>query len=374
MATAEREWGRRLQLVQGLHWLYGEQGDPYAALLRGHPAGTRELYDRCRARGPLWRSRLGTWVCTAHGVAAELTAVPRQPPGGPGQQPRTAVTWDEGLAAAGPPDPFDLGRAHAAAEEGCARLLPGPGGTIDLVAEVAAPLPVRILAELHGLTGADARRLAGALAAAAPALDAALAPPSWPEAAALLTAVGELRALLGDRAARRVVVAARMARELTAAALHALMPRPGTDAPDGRGPDRAARIVTETLRHDPPVKVDAWTAAAEFEVAGVRIGAGEQVAVLVGAAGRDPGVFADPDRFDPDRFDPDRSGSRGRGPEPLMPAPHGVAAGPFARAVAEAAVGAVAGHAPGLRAAGPALRRARRPVTGGLERLPAVAG
>ncbi|MFF4173850.1 cytochrome P450 [Streptomyces sp. NPDC001744] len=364
MVVAEKELGRRLQLVQGIHWLYGAQGDPYAALLRGYDGpDPREVYARNREAGPLWRSRLGTWVTARYTTAAELLALPAAdggPSSGSVSQPRTAVAWDRGLPSPGPEGPHGADRVRALAERACERLLAGLRGEVDAVAGIAARVPVEVLADLSGLAGADRERLARACAAVAPALDAALAPPSYEDAARLPDAVAALRGLLGGAAVPRAVVEVRAARELVAGALGAGPERWAALA--GRGREGAAAVVAETLRHDPPVKVHAFTAAADAEVAGQRIAAGEQVAVLVGAANRDPEVFDRPDVFDADRS----------GPRPLVPAPYGVPLEPFAGTVAETVVAALAAARPGARAAGPVVRSRRTPVTGGLLRVPVL--
>ncbi|WP_217245364.1 cytochrome P450 [Streptomyces sp. AC602_WCS936] len=361
LASAERELGRRLQLVQGIHWLYGAQGDAYAALLRGYGGDPRQEYARARAAGPLWRSRLGTWVCTGYAPARRLLQV--RSGAGPAAQPQSALAWDEGLSDAG--ELPDAGRVREAAARAARRASAELRGEVDLVAAVAARVPVEVLTDLHGLAGTDRDRLAGACAGAAGALDAALAPPAHDDAVRLLDAVGVLRELLGDAAARQAVVGVRAARELIAGVLHALLHVPESAGTAVRDP---ARLVTETLRHDPPVKLHAFTVAEDVEVAGERVAAGEQVAVLVGAANRDPGTFTAPDRFAPDRY------AVGGVPEPLVPAPHGVDVQAFARVQAEAVLAAVAASGT-LSAAGSAVRLPRCPVTWGLGRLPArVAG
>lgn len=60
--------------------------------------------------------------------------------------------------------------------------------------------------------------------------------------------------------------------------------------------------VEEMLRFDPPAQALNASAAAEpLEIAGQRIARGDSLTALVGAANRDPQVFADPDRFVVDR-------------------------------------------------------------------------
>lgn len=72
------------------------------------------------------------------------------------------------------------------------------------------------------------------------------------------------------------------------------------DAPSGL----VARAWTESLRRDPPVQIVMRRTRGEVRTASGVLPAGAQVALLLGAAGRDPERFRDPDRFDPLRDDP----------------------------------------------------------------------
>ncbi len=60
----------------------------------------------------------------------------------------------------------------------------------------------------------------------------------------------------------------------------------------------AATAVEEFLRYDSPLHLFERTAYEDVSVAGVTVAAGTKIAVLLGAANRDPEVFADPDKFD----------------------------------------------------------------------------
>lgn len=65
--------------------------------------------------------------------------------------------------------------------------------------------------------------------------------------------------------------------------------------------DRIDATVEEILRYDPPLHMFTRYAYEEAEVFGHSFARGDQVALLLGAANRDPSVWADPDRFDPTR-------------------------------------------------------------------------
>ena len=62
--------------------------------------------------------------------------------------------------------------------------------------------------------------------------------------------------------------------------------------------------VEELLRWDSPLQMfERWVLDDGVEIAGQEIGVGQEVAMLFGAAQRDPRRFDDPDRFDIGRND-----------------------------------------------------------------------
>jgi cytochrome P450 len=77
-------------------------------------------------------------------------------------------------------------------------------------------------------------------------------------------------------------------------ALPLLLERPASQMP---------AFVEEVLRYETPAHVFIRVASADTEFLGVPLKRGELVAVLTGAANRDPRRFPDPDRFDPARPD-----------------------------------------------------------------------
>ncbi|WP_114292077.1 cytochrome P450 [Pseudosulfitobacter sp. DSM 107133] len=61
------------------------------------------------------------------------------------------------------------------------------------------------------------------------------------------------------------------------------------------------QVVEEVLRYDPPLHMFTRYAYEQVQVGDQTLYPGDQVALMLGAAGRDPAVYAAPERFDPDR-------------------------------------------------------------------------
>jgi cytochrome P450 len=69
-------------------------------------------------------------------------------------------------------------------------------------------------------------------------------------------------------------------------------------------PELITPLVEELLRYEPPVQFrDNRTALADIDIAGTTIPAGAPVVLMLAAGNRDPRRFAAPDRFDPGRTD-----------------------------------------------------------------------
>ncbi|MBO0882577.1 MAG: cytochrome P450 [Mycobacterium sp.] len=66
-------------------------------------------------------------------------------------------------------------------------------------------------------------------------------------------------------------------------------------------PGRATGVVEETLRYDPPVHLISRVATCDMEVGRVTVDRGSFVLLVVAAAGRDPALVDDPDKFDAGR-------------------------------------------------------------------------
>ena len=83
--------------------------------------------------------------------------------------------------------------------------------------------------------------------------------------------------------------------------LAALLDHPDALAALRAAPDGVPDAVEEMLRYDSPVQGVARFVRQETTLGGVTLAAGDAVMAMVGAANRDPEVFADPDRLDLDR-------------------------------------------------------------------------
>lgn len=123
-----------------------------------------------------------------------------------------------------------------------------------------------------------------------------------------------------------------------------------------------ANAVEEMLRWDPPLQLfERWVLEPDVEIAGVPVPRGAKIALLFGAANRDPRVFADPDRFDVERPNAGEHIGFGGGI-------HACIGAPLARIELEAALGAIVARAPGLNLA-ESPRRTGSFVIWGLEAL-----
>jgi cytochrome P450 len=119
--------------------------------------------------------------------------------------------------------------------------------------------------------------------------------------------------------------------------------------------------VEELLRYDSPVQRTARITNAEVELGGRALPAGAMVVAAIGAANRDPAVFADPDRLDVTRRDV-RHISFGSGI-------HFCLGAPLARVEGQIALGTLLQRAPRLALAETASEWRESSVLRGLKRL-----
>jgi cytochrome P450 len=202
-------------------------------------------------------------------------------------------------------------------------------GEMDVVRDLAQPLPTTLIAELLGVPASDHERFRAWSNALVELLDPlsgrdGLEPPK--------RATGELaaylRSLLAERrrAPRDDLLSAMIAAEEGGAtldegeliALASLLLAAGNETTTSlignavllllRHPGERRRLqddrgllagaVEECLRFEPPVQLTDRAVVEPVELAGIRLEPGTIVAALLAAANRDPEVFPDPDRFD----------------------------------------------------------------------------
>lgn len=149
--------------------------------------------------------------------------------------------------------------------------------------------------------------------------------------------------------------------------VRALMERRGQWARLVNGSVSAAAAIEELLRYDPPLQLfERWVLEDGVQVDGVPIPRGEKIAVLFGAANRDPRVFASPDTFDVGRPNAGEHISFGGGIHVCIGAP-------LARIELEASLRALVDRCPNLELA-EEPQRIPAFVIWGLERLALTVG
>jgi cytochrome P450 len=322
-------------------------------------------YARIREHAPVFRSTMGSWIVTRY---ADCQQALRAPQFGKSSDQDTArmrvARWDipekevadfvefferrQSMLTLNPPDhtrlrglvarAFTPGtvealRPHVVAL--CDGLLDtlaersGGGEVVDVMRELAFPLPVAVIGELLGIPVDDRNQFQGLVRAAT----------------AILEPISDVEDLRGARSARTAMeeyfeglITERRSRPAQGLLSELIAVSDGSDrlAPHevistaillfaagfetttnliGNGllallghPDQLRylqsvaedsgalqRAVEELLRWDTPVQLDGRVALRAAEVAGQKIGPGEAIMTLLGAANRDPRRFPDPE-------------------------------------------------------------------------------
>jgi cytochrome P450 len=205
-------------------------------------------------------------------------------------------------------------------------------GQIELVSQLAYPLPVRIISELLGVPPGDHARFATwsarlvhslqpSFGTADPAelADADRAGAEFAEYFAELIAAR--RSTPGDDLLTKLIRAEDEGERLTVAeliatsvlllvaghettvglisnAMLALLRHRDQFAALRADPHLAAAAVEETLRYDAPVQLTGRVATGGMRFGDIAVPDGAVLLLLLAATGRDPAVFADPDTFD----------------------------------------------------------------------------
>ncbi|MFD6392280.1 cytochrome P450 [Nocardia sp. NPDC060259] len=204
-------------------------------------------------------------------------------------------------------------------------------GGVDAVADLAAPLPVAVLCEwmalptaLHAWVGgwtndirfllepglmkaADLARVRTVVELFADALAEVLAERRARPGDDLISRLLAARTAGGDHLTDEelifvcimcFVAGTETTKSLIGTATLALLRHPDQAAMVRRSPERLGAAVTEALRYDTPLQLTKRQATRDVVIGGETIRAGDHVLVCLGAANRDPEVFARPDEFD----------------------------------------------------------------------------
>lgn len=247
---------------------------------------------------------------------------------------------------------------------------------LELVSQLAYPLPVRIISELLGVPAADHARFAGWSAKLARSVQPSFGtidPVELAEAEQAGIEFGEYfteliaarRSDPGDDLLTKLIRAEDEGQRLTtdeliatcvlllvaghettvgliSNAMLALLRHPDQLAALLADPGLAASAVEETLRYDPPVQLTARVVRGDMRFGEIRPDEGTLLLLLLAATGRDPDVFARPDEFD--------VGRGAREHLAFAAGPHFCLGAPLARLEATIALRAIA-----ARLAGPVL-------------------
>ncbi|MCJ2069524.1 cytochrome P450 [Methylobacterium sp. J-030] len=206
---------------------------------------------------------------------------------------------------------------------------------IDVVADLAYPLPVAVICELFGVPEGDAARFHDWSSQLATAVEpgVSVSEETRIENARTFDAISDYLADLVAEKRRRprddllsglanhatpdgyrmgdldlistailiLVAGHETAVNLIGNAWLTLMRHPHELERLRANPDRAPRVIEEVMRYDPPVQLVSRKTLSAIDIAGTTIPAGEALVLMLAAGNRDPAAFPDPDRFDPDR-------------------------------------------------------------------------
>lgn len=301
-------------------------------------------YRRLLSRpGPTWSEAERTWLVARHDQATVVLKDPRFSKALP---PEDASPLSNTMLFRDPPDHRRLRETVGAAfTPRRIRSLTERIGTVadrlidsfegrrrvDFIAEFAMPLPVSLIAGMLGVPGGHARQMCDwtrALVRAGSVVENE--PAVMQEAGAAVAAmsaffserIADERARPGDTLLAELIAATPGGRPLTAEellgtcmlimiaghettvnllgnGLRLLLTHPGELESLRREPGLMPSAIEEMLRFESPVQRGTFRRTVEpVELGGTVIPAGERVAAIIGAANRDPAVFADPDRFD----------------------------------------------------------------------------
>ncbi|MFB8139942.1 cytochrome P450 [Streptomyces parvus] len=414
--TAELRRTVKRQMRRATVWSMARRGDLVGQLmLHERLDDPYPLYEKMRARGPVYRSRMGLHAVTSHELCTRVLRDPAfarrneepqrvTPPGEQGPSPDSNflqeelsdhMRWRRLVAPAFRPRKIVEYRRRT--EEVAHRLLDAAlaKDEFDLVTDFASPLPITVISELLGLSDVDVELFAHYGLITGKAIDGIR---STRQANEFRTAVRELDELFarlvrkrraepgddlvsellkpeGDQALpeREIVGTCQLLLtagfETTTNLVSNTVLRLQEDRVQWEklvaDPDLAPMAAEESLRYDPPVQYSIRVAREEFEADGRTLPSDTVLMLVLGGANRDPDVFTDPHSFDITR--PDATSHLA-----FLSGAHYCVGAPLARMEADVALKVLVERVPGLRTTG---RPVRRPTAAlrGLLHLPATA-
>jgi cytochrome P450 len=208
----------------------------------------------------------------------------------------------------------------------------GRGQPVDVMAELAFPLPVTVIGEMLGVPAADRAQFQTLVRATTKTLEMDLTVEILDEASAAFAAMEEyFRDLVTQRRRQptddllsHLIAVEEAGDQLTVDelisiaillfaagfetttnlignGLYALLQHPGQLVRLREDTGLIPAAVEELLRWDSPVQVDGRAVFEDVVIEGHRLPAGSTVVTLIGAANRDPLHWTDPNRFDVSR-------------------------------------------------------------------------
>ncbi|MCZ2812452.1 cytochrome P450 [Modestobacter sp. VKM Ac-2979] len=282
-----------------------------------------------------------------------------------------------------------VARARRTAEDG--------DGTIDVVADLAAPIPLRVICDVMGIPDGDRAMVLRQSNVILSGGDPELVQDEEQMVTAFLKAGEELAGLMARLAAERhahpaddlttalvstevdgerltrqeiasffillLVAGNETTRNAISQGVLALSEHPAERDRWAADPGLTRTAVEEVVRWTSPITWMRRTATQDVELSGQSFPAGSKFLLFYGAANRDPAVFADPHRFDLSRDPNPHVGFGSRGP-------HFCLGAHLARREIGVAFRAFADQLPDLEVVGPPARLESSFVNG-LKRLPA---
>lgn len=411
--------GRMVRVVASEWWTTGVLFLPVGKAFREDPYPT---YRKLRERDPIHRSPgADGWVLTRHRDVKAVLADARF-----SSDPRTFAGWEArrarnirlGIADADvEPPPTMLssdppvhtrlrnivskaftpraalqlrGRIETLVDESLSAA--ASRGEMELVRDLAVPLPVTVIAEMLGIPSEDrdtfkrwsddfantlgrfnvenalrARRSGEEFSVYIEKVaEARRSEPRDDLVSALATTEIEGDGLTGPELATQCALLLAAGNETTTNLISngvlALLRHPDQLEALRSQPDLIDGAIEELLRYDSPVQGASRNAPEDIEYEGVTFRKGEQVVLLIGGANRDPETYADPDRLDLQRAEePHLSFGFGR---------HSCLGAQLARLEAKIAIGELVRRFPDLRLATDRVERNGHIVLRGVKALP----